>query len=122
MQDEISTLKAKKHELASALNTAEQTVHQLRESLHRCENELTTRRQEYDAMVSVVEEHEKALSLFDERERQITALAAESRARISEATVERERYLMQEKNLLKRIAALESQLDQDVTERQERHT
>ena len=83
----------------------------MRESLHRCENELLTRNREYDAMCTIVEDHERDSQLREERERQINAMAAEARQRQAEATVQRDRLMMQESSLLKRIASLETQLE-----------
>ena len=79
------------------------------------------RTKENDYLVSLLEEQEQRVSLYEEKEKSIYALASESKKRIEEANLERDRVLLKEKQYLGRVSRLEEQLSKESREQQDRH-
>ena len=78
--------------------------------------ELEVRTKENDYLVSLLEEQEQRVSLYEEKEKSIYALASESKKRIEEANLERDRVLLKEKQYLGRVSRLEEQLSKESRE------
>jgi hypothetical protein len=69
--------------------------------------ELDTRTQENDHLISLLEDQEKRMSLYEQREKSIQTLATESKRRIEEANLERDRIQLKEAQYLRQIERLE---------------
>ena len=72
-------------------------------------------------MVSLLEDQEQKIALYEEKEKSIYALANESKKRIEDANLERDRVLLKEQQYLTKVGRLEDQLKKEAAERQERH-
>ena len=83
--------------------------------------ELDTRTAENDHLISLLEEHEARLAQYEQREKQITSLANESRKRIEEANLERDKVALKEAQYLRQIERAEGMLATEAKERKERH-
>lgn len=59
-------------------------------------SELETRTKENDHLVSLLEDQEQRIALFEEKEKSIQQLATESKKRIEDANLERDRVLLKE--------------------------
>ena len=75
------------------------------------------RTKENDHLVSLLEDQEQKISLYEEKEKQVYALASESKKRIEDSNLERDRVLLKEHQYLTRISRLEEQLKTESTER-----
>jgi len=58
--------------------------------------ELETRTKENDHLVSLLEDQEQRIALYEEKEKSIFQLANESKKRIEDANLERDRVLLKE--------------------------
>ena len=83
--------------------------------------ELETRTKENDHLVSLLEDQEQRIALYEEKEKSIQQLASESKKRIEDANLERDRVLLKEQQYLTRVQRLEEQLNKEAKEHQERH-
>lgn len=83
--------------------------------------ELDTRTAENDHLISLLEEHESRLAQYEQREKAIHQMANESRRRIEDANLERDRIALKEAQYLRQIERLENSLVTEAKERKERH-
>ena len=65
------------------------------------------RTKENDHLVSLLEDQEQKIALYEEKEKSIYALANESKKRIEDANLERDRVLLKEQQYLTKVARLE---------------
>lgn len=79
------------------------------------------RTKENDHLVSLLEDQEQRIGLYEEKEKAVNQLASESKARIEEANLERDRVLLKEQQYLTRVSRLEEQLSREAKDHQERH-
>lgn len=71
--------------------------------------------------MSLLEDQEQRISLYEEKEKSIHALATDSKKRIEDANLERDRVLLKEQQYLGKIARLEDLMRQEASDKQERH-
>lgn len=76
-------------------------------------SELETRTKENDHLVSLLEDQEQRIALYEEKEKAIQQLANESKKRIEDANLERDRVLLKEQQYLTRVTRLEEQLNKE---------
>lgn len=57
--------------------------------------------------MSLLEDQEQKIALYEEKEKSIYALANESKKRIEDANLERDRVLLKEQQYLTKVARLE---------------
>jgi hypothetical protein len=57
--------------------------------------------------VSLLEDQEQRIALYEEKEKSIFQLASESKKRIEDANLERDRVLLKEQQYLTRVTRLE---------------
>lgn len=79
------------------------------------------RTKENDHLVSLLEDQEQRIALYEEKEKSIYALANDSKKRIEDANLERDRVLLKEQQYLSKIARLEDLMKQESADKQERH-
>ena len=89
--------------------------------LRSVSSELETRTKENDHLVSLLEDQEQRIALYEEKEKAIHQLANESKKRIEDANLERDRVLLKEQQYLTRVTRLEEQLNREAKDHQERH-
>jgi hypothetical protein len=82
---------------------------------------LDVRTKENDHLVSLLEDQEQRIALYEEKEKSIHALANDSKKRIEDANLERDRVLLKEQQYLSKIARLEDLMKQESADKQERH-
>ena len=83
--------------------------------------ELDTRTQENDHLISLLEDQEQKMAMYEQREKSIQSLATESKKRIEDANLERDRIQLKEAQYLRQIERLEETLKQENADRKERH-
>jgi len=83
--------------------------------------ELDTRTAENDHLISLLEEHETRLAQYEQREKAIHQMANESRRRIEDANLERDRIALKEAQYLRQIERLENSLVTEAKERKDRN-
>ena len=67
-----------------------------KDMLRQVQSELETRTKENDHLVSLLEDQEQRIALYEEKEKAIQQLANESKKRIEDANLERDRVLLKE--------------------------
>ena len=67
-----------------------------KDTLRAVASELETRTKENDHLVSLLEDQEQRIALYEEKEKSIQQLANESKKRIEDANLERDRVLLKE--------------------------
>lgn len=82
---------------------------------------MDVRTKENDHLVSLLEDQEQRIALYEEKEKSIHALANDSKKRIEDANLERDRVLLKEQQYLSKIARLEDLMKQESADKQERH-
>ena len=60
--------------------------------------------------MSLLEDQEQKISIYEEKEKQVSSLALESKKRIEDANLERDRVMLKEQQHLSRISNLEMQV------------
>lgn len=93
---ELSQVAIREKDAKQSHQWAEKEASELRDQVRTINTELDTRTAENDHLVSLLEEHEARLAQYEQREKQITSLANESRKRIEEANLERDRVALKE--------------------------
>lgn len=73
-------------------------------------SELDTRTAENDHLISLLEEQESRIAQYESREKTIQSLALESKKRIEDANLERDRVQLKEAQYLRQIERLEDML------------
>jgi len=99
----------------------ERELQDARDNLRVIGGELEVRTKENDHLVSLLEDQEQKIALYEEKEKQIYALAHESKKRIEDANLDRDRVLLKEQQYLTRIGRLEEMLQKEAKDRQDRH-
>ena len=74
-----------------------------KDQLRTVTTELDTRTQENDHLVSILEDQEQKMTLYEQREKSIQNLASESKRRIEDANLERDRIQLKEGQYLRQI-------------------
>ena len=72
-------------------------------------------------MISLLEDQEQKMTVYEQREKSIQNLATESKKSIEEANLERDRIQLKEAQYLRQISRLEETLKSESDERNERH-
>ena len=67
-----------------------------KDQLRSVSSELETRTKENDHLVSLLEDQEQRIALYEEKEKAVQQLAGESKKRIEDANLERDRVLLKE--------------------------
>lgn len=93
----------------------------VRDQLRSVSTELDTRTQENDHLISLLEDQESKMTIYEQREKSIQNLASESKKRIEEANLERDRIQLKESQYLRQISRLEESIKTEASERKERH-
>ena len=99
----------------------EKELSDLKDEKRNVNSELDTITAENDHLISLLEEHESRLAQYEQREKSISQLANESRRRIEDANLERDRIALKEAQYLRQIERLENQLVTEAKERKDRH-
>ena len=85
----------------------------MKDQLRTVTNELDTRTQENDHLISLLEDQEQKMTVYEQREKSIQNLATESKKSIEEANLERDRIKLKEAQYLRQIARLEETIKEE---------
>ena len=118
---EISQLSLKEKDTKQKLHWVENELSEVKDQLRSMTTELDTRTQENDHLISLLEDYEQKVATYEQREKSINALSLESKKRIEEANLERDRVHLKEAQYLRQIDRLEETLKVEAAERKERH-
>lgn len=97
----------RERDLRNRLTHLENELGDIKEQARTAIQELDLRTKENDHLVSLLEDQEQRISLYEEKEKSIHALANDSKKRIEDANLERDRVLLKEQQYLAKIARLE---------------
>jgi chromosome segregation ATPase len=101
LSKEINQVSLKARDSRQKLQWAENELSELKEQLRSLTTELDTRTQENDHLISLLEDQEQKMMLYEQREKSIQSLATESKKRIEEANLERDRIQLKEAQYLR---------------------
>ena len=118
---EVNLQGVKQRDVKSQLIHYERELGEHKDQLRSVSSELETRTKENDHLVSLLEDQEQRIALYEEKEKSIQQLAIESKKRIEDANLERDRVLLKEQQYLTRVSRLEEQLNKEAKDHQERH-
>jgi len=121
LSKEINSLSLKSKDSRQKVNWAENEINELKDQLRSTTNELDTRTQENDHLISLLEDLEQKMSNYEQREKSIQTLASDSKKAIEDANLERDRIQLKEAQYLRQISRLEDTLTQESKDRKERH-
>lgn len=107
MGRELNMVKLRERDAKAKILQLEKDISSLGDDLRATRGELDVRTRENDHIVSLLEDQEQKISLYEEKEKQIQALATESKKRIEDANLDRDRVLLKEQQHLARVARLE---------------
>jgi chromosome segregation ATPase len=91
LSKEINSLSLKSKDSRQKVNWAENEINELKDQLRSTTNELDTRTQENDHLISLLEDLEQKMSNYEQREKSIQTLASDSKKAIEDANLERDR-------------------------------
>ena len=111
----------KEKDTRQKLQWTENELQEIKDQLRNVTTELDTRTQENDHLISLLEDQEQKISLYEQREKSIQSLATESKKRIEEANLERDRIQLKEGQYLRQIERLEDNQRTEGKDRKERH-
>ena len=121
LSKEVNLLGIREREGKNLIIHHERELGEIKDLYRTAAQELEVRTKENDHLVSLLEDQEQKIALYEEKEKSIYALANESKKRIEDANLERDRVLLKEQQYLTKVARLEDQLKKEAAERQERH-
>ena len=121
LMKELAQVGIKEKDAKQTLQWSEKELNDLKDHVRQVTNELDTRTAENDHLISLLEEQEQRLANYEQREKAIQTLATESRKRIEDANLERDRVQLKEAQYLRQIERLEETLETESKERKERH-
>lgn len=104
---DLNLTKVKERDARAKILALEKDISASGDDLRALRSELDVRTRENDHIVCLLEDQEQKLSLYEEKEKQIQALAIESKKRIEDANLDRDRVLLKEQQHLARVARLE---------------
>ena len=107
MSKEIHILGVKERDLKNRVGHLESELADVKDQARGAIQELDVRTKENDHLVSLLEDQEQRISLYEEKEKSVFALANESKKRIQDANLERDRVLLKEQQYLSKITRLE---------------
>ena len=110
LSKEINSLSLKSKDSRQKVNWAENEINELKDQLRSTTNELDTRTQENDHLISLLEDLEQKMSNYEQREKSIQTLASDSKKAIEDANLERDRVQLKEAQYLRQISRLEDTL------------
>ena len=110
LSKEINSLSLKSKDSRQKVNWAENEINELKDQLRSTTNELDTRTQENDHLISLLEDLEQKMSNYEQREKSIQTLASDSKKAIEDANLERDRIQLKEAQYLRQISRLEDTL------------
>ena len=93
---EVNLQGVKQRDVKSQLIHYERELGEHKDQLRSVASELETRTKENDHLVSLLEDQEQRIALYEEKEKSIQQLAIESKKRIEDANLERDRVLLKE--------------------------
>ena len=121
LSKELNIIGIKHKDAKSQLIHVEKELSETKDQLRIISCELETRTKENDHLVSLLEDQEQRIALYEEKEKSIFQLANESKKRIEDANLERDRVLLKEQQYLTRVTRLEDQLTKEAKDHQDRH-
>jgi hypothetical protein len=92
----LNTLGLRDRDQKGKILNLERELSEIRDVLRSCGQELDVRTKENDHLVSLLEDQEQKISLYEEKEKQVYALASDSKKRIEDSNLERDRVLLKE--------------------------
>lgn len=93
---DLNIATVKERDLKNSVSRLESEVSDLKEQTRSALQELDVRTKENDHLVSMLEDQEQRIALYEEKEKSIYALATDSKKRIEDANLERDRVLLKE--------------------------
>lgn len=121
LMKELTQVGIKEKDAKQTLQWNQKEMTDLKDHLRQVTNELDTRTAENDHLISLLEEQEQRLAKYEQREKAIQTLATESRKRIEDANLERDRVQLKEAQYLRQIERLEDTLENESKDRKERY-
>jgi hypothetical protein len=118
---DLNIASVKERDLKGLVSRLESELSDVREQARSAIQELDVRTKENDHLVSMLEDQEQRIALYEEKEKSIYALANESKKRIEDANLERDRVLLKEQQYLSKITRMEDLMKQESNDKQERH-
>jgi len=118
---DLNIASVKERDLKGLVSRLESELSDVREQARSAIQELDVRTKENDHLVSMLEDQEQRITLYEEKEKSIYALANESKKRIEDANLERDRVLLKEQQYLSKITRMEDLMKQESNDKQERH-
>lgn len=112
LASEISICNTREKEAIQKSILYERENEELREMRKELENEISSNRKEFEAMVRVMEDLESHLNAKTAREDNLETLMRENTKKTEEALMERDRAIRRESTLLKTIDKLENEVKQ----------
>lgn len=91
----------KERDARQKLQWSENEINEIKDQLRSMTTELDTRTQENDHLISLLEDQESKMALYEQREKSIQNLATESKKRIEDANLERDRIQLKEAQYLR---------------------
>lgn len=104
---DLNLAAVKERDLRNRITALENELSDIKDQARTAFLELDVRTKENDHLVSLLEDQEQRISLYEEKEKSIYALANDSKKRIEDANLERDRVLLKEQQYLGKIARLE---------------
>jgi len=117
LSKEINLLGIKEREGKNLILHHERELGEIKDFYRQTQQELDVRTKENDHLVSLLEDQEQKIALYEEKEKSIYALANESKKRIEDANLERDRVLLKEQQYLTKVGRLEDQLKKEASDR-----
>lgn len=93
---DLNLAAVRERDLRNRIMHLENELSDIKEQARTAIQELDVRTKENDHLVSLLEDQEQRISLYEEKEKSIHALANDSKKRIEDANLERDRVLLKE--------------------------
>ena len=101
LNKEISSLAMKERDAKQRSYVLEGLLGEIKDELRVVSQELDARSRENEHLVSLLEDQESKIALYEQKERSVQLLAAESKKRIEESNSERDKVLLKEQQYLR---------------------
>jgi septal ring factor EnvC (AmiA/AmiB activator) len=110
LSKELGSLTLKEREAKQRAYLMEAQLSESRDEQRQLQTEVDSRSRENEHLVSLLEDQEQKLALYEQKERAVQQLAAESKRRIEEAQSDRDKVMLKEGQYLREIARLEERI------------
>ena len=114
-------ISVREKEIVSKSMIQERELEEVKEQAFHYKREFESLRGECDTMLKIMEDYEQKIANYQQKEESVHNLVRESKQRVEEALLERDRTVLKEQNYIKNIERLQESLKSELNEQKNKY-